>query len=46
MKKTSYFKSEEFTTAEPLDLLIMDLNDIDDKKEGKALKKNLLIKNN
>ena len=43
-KKTSYFKSEEFTVADPLELLVLDLNEVDEKKEGKAFKKNLLVK--
>lgn len=28
-KKTSFFKCEEFTSADPLEVLLLDLNDID-----------------
>lgn len=46
LRKTSYFKSEEFTTTDPLDLLTLELNEIDCVKESKAFKRNLLIKHN
>ncbi len=45
-RKTQFFKSEEFTTVDPLDLLMQELNDIDDEREGESFKKNLLVKHN
>ena len=45
MKKTSFFKSEDYTVTDALDLLKMDIEDIDDVKEGKSFRTNLLVKN-
>jgi hypothetical protein len=44
IRKTAFFKCEELTQVEPLDMLLQDLEDIDHEKEGEALKKNLLMK--
>lgn len=44
MRKAAFFKCEEFTQVDSLDILLQDLNDIDDIKEGEALKRNLLVK--
>ena len=46
IKKTSYFKTEDFTLVEPIEVLALELNEIDDVKEAQALRKNLLVKNN
>lgn len=43
-RKEAYFKCEDFTTVDPLEVLEQDLNDIDNEKEGLALKKHLLKK--
>ena len=42
LRKTAFFKCEELTQVDPLDMLMQDLNEIDNEKEGEALKKNLL----
>ena len=44
MRKTAFIKSEDFLAADPIDVLLNELNEIDDAKEGDALKKNLLQK--
>ncbi|CDW88629.1 nucleolar complex protein 4 homolog [Stylonychia lemnae] len=45
IKKNSFFKTDDFTLVDPIEVLALDLAEIDDAKEAKALKKNLLIKN-
>lgn len=42
--KEAFIKCEEFTQVDPLDMLLQDLNEIDDEKEGQSFKKNLLGK--
>lgn len=44
LRKAAFFKCEELTQVDPLDMLMQDLNDIDNEKEGEALKKNLLLR--
>ena len=44
VRKTAYTKCEEFTQADPLAVLRQDLDEVDNEKEGEALKKHLMIK--
>ena len=44
VRKTAFFKCEEFVQVDPLDVLLQDLKEIDHEKEGDALKKNLMMK--
>lgn len=43
-RKEAFFKCEDFTTVNALDLLEQDLNDVDNEKEGMAFKKHLMKK--
>jgi U3 small nucleolar RNA-associated protein 19 len=44
LRKTAYFKCEDFTSVNPIDVLGQELDEIDNEKEGEALKKNLMMK--
>ena len=45
LRKSALFKCEEFTQAEPISVLLQELEDINNEKEGDALKKHLMAKN-
>ena len=42
LRKTAFTKVEDFTQVDPIDMLLQDLEEVDNEKEGDALKKNLL----
>ena len=42
LRKTAYAKCEEFTQVDPIDMLLGELDEIDNEKEGEALKRNLM----
>lgn len=44
IRKTAFFKLEDITQVDPLDMLLQEVKDVDNDKEGDALKKNLLMK--
>jgi hypothetical protein len=44
IRKTAFTKCEEFTQADQLAILKQELEEVDNEKEGEALKKHLMIK--
>ena len=44
VRKTAFTKCEEFTSADPLSVLMQDIDEVDNEKEGEAFKKHLMIK--
>jgi hypothetical protein len=44
LRKSALFKCEEFTQADPLAVLLQELEDVNNEKEGDALKKHLMAK--
>ena len=44
LRKTAFFKCEEFTQADPLAVLLQELEDVNNEKEGDALKKHIMAK--
>ena len=44
MRKSALFKCEEFTQVDPLAVLLQELEDVNNEKEGDALKKHLMAK--
>jgi hypothetical protein len=44
VRKTAFTKCEEFTQADPLSVLMQDIDEVDNEKEGEAFKKHLMIK--
>ena len=44
LRKTAFFKCEDFTSVDPIDMLLQELDEVNHEKEGEALKKNLLQK--
>jgi len=44
LRKSALFKCEEYTQADPLSVLLQDLEDVNNEKEGDALKKHLMAK--
>ena len=44
LRKSAFFKCEEFTNIDPIEVLKQELEEVDNEKEGEALKKNLMMK--
>ncbi len=44
LRKTALAKCEDFTQADPIQVLMQELEEVDDEREGEALKKHLMMK--
>jgi hypothetical protein len=44
LRKTAMAKCEDFTQADPIQVLMQELQEVDDEKEGEALKRHLMMK--
>lgn len=44
LRKAAFFKCDDFTQADPIQVLMQELQDVNNEKEGEALKKNLMVR--